>query len=200
MDDTAKWAWLGDHLAVDFANTTIDFERVDLITTVADFRSWMDAEPASLPDVEDGEIDMDVVRAQRDATGRLLRRAALHRPLPAPDVALINARVVGGGVARLLTGEAGASRLSAEGGFSSLLGVLAGATVDLLAREDLAAVAVCEAPGCGQLFHRSRRNQRWCSPGCGNRARVDRHRHRNPASKARLHDGLPAVIPTIGRL
>lgn len=199
MDETARWAWLGDHLAIDFANTTVDFERVELIGTVADFRSWMDAEPVALPDVEDGEIDVDAVRAQRDATGRLLRAAALRRPLPAADVALINARVVEGGVVSLLTGEAGASRLSAEGGLSSLLGVLAGATVDLLAREDLAAVAVCEAPGCGQLFHRSRRNQRWCSPGCGNRARVDRHRHRNPSSKAGLSAGLPSVIPTIER-
>lgn len=184
MDDTVTWSWLGDHLAVDFANTTIGLERDELIGTLADFRSWIDAEPVRLPDVDDSEIDMELVRAQRDATGRLLRAAAMRNPLPASDVALINARVVEGRVARLMTGQAGESRLAAEGGFSSLLGVLAGATVDLLAREDLAAVAVCEAPGCGQMFHRSRRNQRWCSPGCGNRARVDRHRHRNPTAKA----------------
>jgi predicted RNA-binding Zn ribbon-like protein len=188
MNGTSTWTWLGDHLAVDFANTTIglDGRREELIGTIEEFRGWIEAEPVELPSVEDGEIDVELVRAQRDATGRLLRAAALALPLPAADVAFINARVVEGGVARLLTGEAGASQLVAGRGFSSFLGVLAGATVDLLAREDLAAVAVCEAPGCGQVFHRSRRNQRWCSPGCGNRARVDRHRHRNPASGTRV--------------
>jgi hypothetical protein len=167
MNGTSTWTWLGDHLAVDFANTTIglDGRREELIGTIEEFRGWIEAEPVELPSVEDGEIDMELVRAQRDATGRLLRAAALGLPLPAADITLINARVVEGGVARLLTGEAGASQLVAGRGFSSFLGVLAGATV---------------------VFHRSRRNQRWCSPGCGNRARVDRHRHRNPASGTRV--------------
>ena len=72
----------------------------------------------------------------------------------------------------------GATEAYAVYGVPALAGVLAAAVVDLLAREDLANLAECVAPGCGQLFHRSRPNQRWCSPGCGNRARVDRHRHR----------------------
>lgn len=193
MRDTA-WTWLGDHLAVDFANTTIGREgaRTELIGTVNELRGWMQAEPASLPDIDGDELDIVLVLSQRDATARLLHAAALGRPLDTADVALINARVGEGRVTRLLTGEPGTSRLAAAGhGQAALLGVLAAATVDLLARDDLAAVAVCEAPGCGQLFHRSRRNQRWCSPGCGNRARVDRHRHRNPAAGQARQAGTP---------
>lgn len=180
-----RWIWLGDHLAVDFANTTIGLgaQREELIGSVADFREWIDAEPAWLPPLEGDRIDLERLLEQRDVTDRLLRSAALQRPLEPQDVELVNARVRAAGVSRLLTGP-GTSRLAADAGFPALLGVLAAATVDLLAREDLAAIAVCEAPGCGQIFHRSRRNQRWCSPGCGNRARVDRHRHRNPAAGA----------------
>jgi predicted RNA-binding Zn ribbon-like protein len=181
-----RWVWLGDHLAVDFANTTIGLadRREELIGTVAEFREWVEAEPAWLPPLGADSIDLAVVLRQRDATDRLLRNAALQRPLDPEDVELVNDRVRAAGVSRLLTTVPGTSRLAADAGFPALLGVLAAATVDLLGREDLAAIAVCEAPGCGQVFHRSRRNQRWCSPGCGNRARVDRHRHRNPAAGA----------------
>ncbi|WP_348789318.1 ABATE domain-containing protein [Leifsonia sp. NPDC080035] len=189
MTTRARWTWLGDHLAVDFANTTIglDGRREELIGTVGEFREWIAAEPAWLPALDGDAIDLELVLEQRDATSRLLRCAALQQPLPPGDVELVNARVRTAGVTRLLTSAPGRSRLAAGSGFASLLGVLAAATVDLLAREDLAAIAVCEAPGCGQVFHRSRRNQRWCSPGCGNRARVDRHRHRNPVAGG----GLP---------
>jgi predicted RNA-binding Zn ribbon-like protein len=190
--------WLGDHVAVDFVNTTIGLgeHREELIGTVDEFLGWVDAEPTWLPALAGDRVDLSVVVKQRDATSRLLHAAALHADLDPGDVDLINERILAAGVVRLLaTGEgdgdgtvagAGASRLAAGTGFSALLGVLAAATVDLLARDDRGAIAVCEAPGCGQIFHRSRRNQRWCSPGCGNRARVDRHRHRNPAAGAAL--------------
>ncbi len=186
MTSQTRWIWLGDHLAVDFANTTIglDGSREELIGTVEEFLEWVEAEPAWLPSLDGEDIDLTSVIEQRDATSRLLQHAARQQPLVPEDVDLVNARVCDAGVSRLLTASAGASRLAAGPGFRSLLGVLAAATVDLLAREDLAAIAVCEAPGCGQIFHRSRRNQRWCSPGCGNRARVDRHRHRNPVAGA----------------
>lgn len=187
MIPRARWVWLGDHLAVDFVNTTIglDDDREELIGTVEEFLGWIDAEPAWLPALGGDPVGLDAVLEQRDATSRLLRAAALQEELDGADVDLINERVRAGGATRLLGTEAGTSRLVAAGtGFVALLGVLAAATVDVLARDDLAAVAVCEAPGCGQVFHRSRRNQRWCSPGCGNRARVDRHRHRNPAAGA----------------
>ncbi|UAJ78848.1 ABATE domain-containing protein [Leifsonia sp. ZF2019] len=186
MTSRTRWIWLGDHLAVDFANTTIGLgvRRAELIGTVEEFRAWIEAEPAWLPAVDDGDIELGQVLEQRDATDRLLRCAARGMPLATEDIELINSRVRAAGVSRLLATVPGTSRLAADAGFPALLGVLGAATVDLLARDDLAAIAICEAPGCGQIFHRSRRNQRWCSPGCGNRARVDRHRHRNPVAGA----------------
>jgi predicted RNA-binding Zn ribbon-like protein len=67
-----------------------------------------------------------------------------------------------------------------------------GTTVDLLADQDGLArwlrgaggpdvggprrdrLRQCGAPGCGRWFLASRPRQRWCSPACGNRARLAR--------------------------
>lgn len=45
------WAWLGDHLAVDFANTikVVDNSTIELIGSVEEFQDWHEAEPADLP-------------------------------------------------------------------------------------------------------------------------------------------------------
>ncbi len=55
---------------------------------------------------------------------------------------------------------------------------LAFAVIDLLTRPDLANLALCDAPSCGQLFHRDRPNQQWCNPACGDRVRSARHHQR----------------------
>lgn len=179
---STTWTWLGDHLAVDFANTVLmdaDGRMAELIGTPAEFDSWVAAEPHPLPSVDITADQLRDLRALRDAAGRLQRAAVAGAGFEPADVDLVNEAVRRGGVHRHLAGRPGTSvhEGSAEG-YPSLAGVLAAAVVDLLAREDLANIAECTAPGCGQIFHRARPNQRWCSPGCGNRARVDRHRHR----------------------
>jgi predicted RNA-binding Zn ribbon-like protein len=64
----------------------------------------------------------------------------------------------------------------------SLLAVarLAAQAVDLLARPS--ALGACEAPGCVLYFLRDHPRRRWCSAGCGNRARVARHYRRHHGS------------------
>lgn len=182
---STTWTWLGDHLAVDFANTVRrggDGTLCELIGTPAHFASWLAAEPAILPSVTLTETDLTALRALRDAAGRLQRAAIAGGRFEADDVDLINLTVREGGVHRLLGPSPRMSRHDGIGkGYDVLAGLLAAAVVDLLAREDLANIAECTAPGCGQIFHRARPNQLWCSPGCGNRARVDRHRHRRTA-------------------
>lgn len=175
-----SWVWLGDHLAVDFVNTVrvVDGQTVELISTQEEFASLYRAEPARLPRAEMTRESMVSLLILRNAALRLVRAAARREPLNADDVATINKTVRAGNTRRVLGTAVGSSTLEAADDFPSLAGVLASAIVDLLAREDLANIAVCYAPGCGQIFHRSRPNQAWCSAGCGNRARVDRHRHR----------------------
>ena len=62
---------------------------------------------------------------------------------------------------------------------------IAAAAIDLLTGPDAATVALCDAPGCGQLYLRGRPNQQWCNPHCGTRARSQRHAERNAALQSR---------------
>jgi predicted RNA-binding Zn ribbon-like protein len=62
---------------------------------------------------------------------------------------------------------------------------IAAAAIDLLTGPDAATVALCDAPGCGQLYLRGRPNQQWCNPHCGTRARSPRHAERNAALPTR---------------
>lgn len=175
-----NWVWLGDHLAVDFVNTVlfVDGRPVELIGSVEEFNSWRAAVPAELPETDVDDRALKQVVAVRDSALGLLHAAAESESLSESDVDAINQAVRDGRGRRLIGDRVGADFIEADAGVEPLLGVLASAVVDLLAREDRANIAVCRAPGCGQVFHQSRPNQRWCSPGCGNRARVDRHRHR----------------------
>lgn len=176
------WTWLGDHLALDFANTIRADDRgvAELIGTPEEFRSWTMAEPATLPRAQVTPDQLALLWRLRDATVELLAAAVRDEPLPGVAVQVINDAVNTGAVRRLLSASARETLHEPEATdpLARLMGVLAAAVVDLLGRDDLANLARCPAPACGQFFHRSRPNQRWCSPGCGNRARVDRHRHR----------------------
>lgn len=47
--------------------------------------------------------------------------------------------------------------------------------IELFAGEGKALLRACLAPGCVLYFLKSHPRREWCSPGCGNRARVARH-------------------------
>lgn len=175
-----SWVWLGDHLAVDFANTVkvVDGRTVELIGTREEFNSWYELVPAPLPHIDIRDSELVSLRTLRDVALRLLHAAAAGEALDTEDVSSINRTVRASSIRRVLGATVGSTRLEAGDDFPALAGVLASAVVDLLAQPNIANLAVCPAPDCGQFFHRARPNQRWCSPGCGNRARVDRHRHR----------------------
>lgn len=186
-----SWVWLGDHLAVDFVNTVriVNGNTVELIGTPGEFAGWYKVQSARVPCVEVTEGGLAALRDLRNAALRLLHAAAARVPLDTGDVTIVNEAVRAGSASRVLGAAVGSSTLEAADDLPSLAGVLASAVVDLLAREDLANIAVCPAPDCGQFFHRSRPNQLWCSPGCGNRARVDRHRHRKSSRAASQAEG-----------
>lgn len=178
------WIWLGDHLALDVANTVrvVEDGRQELLRTPADLASWCDAEPESLPRPEVfSELDLAQFRQARDAALQVLHAVVLRNPPPATASRTIDDLVRRAQVSRLMSTPGQSPRFTCPAQVPpalQLAGTAAAAVVDLVGRDDLANLAVCPAPGCGQFFHRGRPNQRWCSPGCGNRARVDRHRHR----------------------
>jgi predicted RNA-binding Zn ribbon-like protein len=186
----ARWSWLGDRLAIDVANTVRrrGWRYIELITSPADLRTWLDHERGRL--AIPAEVDTVLVSrflALRDHALRVLRAAATGRSLPAANVNAINELTAAAPTVRLLGTEPGqhltrpvtrsdqATRFCAD---------IAAATIDLLTGPDAAAVALCNAPGCGQLYLRGRPNQQWCNPHCGTRARSQRHAERNSGPAA----------------
>ncbi len=187
----ARWSWLGDPLAIDVANTVRrrGWRYIELITQPADLRAWLDHERGRL--AIPAEVDTVMVSRFlliRDQVLRVLRTAAGGTALPAADVHAINELAATAPTVRLLGAEPGqhftrpvtqadpATRLSAD---------IAAATIDLLTGPDTDAIALCDAPGCGQLYLRGRPNQQWCNPHCGTRTRSQRHTDRNPKPRQR---------------
>jgi predicted RNA-binding Zn ribbon-like protein len=186
---SAPWDWLGEHLAVDFANTVRRHRDGDaeLITGPEELEAWLVREAGRVP--VPAPIDPAVVGrflSLRDHALAVLRAAAGDRPLPVADAEAINAVVLAHPTVRVLGECAGVqpSRvLGAGDDVDALLATLAAAVIELLARVDAGRLAVCDAPSCGQLFLRARTDQRWCGPGCGNRVRVARHHARSVRQK-----------------
>jgi predicted RNA-binding Zn ribbon-like protein len=180
-----RWSWLGDPLAVDVANTVRrrGWRYRELITSPADLRDWLDHEQGRL--TMPPEVDQTLVSrflAVRDPILRVLRAAATDsRVLPAADVDAINQLAAAAPAIRLLGSRPGRYRtqpVTAADPATRLCAELAAAAIDLLTGPDATALALCDAPGCGQLYLRGRPNQQWCDPHCGTRARAQRHADR----------------------
>jgi predicted RNA-binding Zn ribbon-like protein len=63
----------------------------------------------------------------------------------------------------------------------AVIAVIARRMIDLCASPEWERLRPCLAPGCAYFFVKDNVRRQWCSPHCGNRARVARHaeRHRN---------------------
>ncbi|MEU0096564.1 CGNR zinc finger domain-containing protein [Kribbella sp. NPDC006257] len=175
-----SWQWLEGYPSLDFANTVIrrGWTEHEAVTSVDDLESWLDA--AALPAPRPTQVtqeDLEAFLTVRDAALRLLREATGHGTRHASDVRTLNEALLRTPEVKVLGDDAESTASQVVGPaspFTLLLARLAAEVRDVLAgaRDDL---ALCDAPGCGQLFFRRRTNQAWCGPGCGNRARVARH-------------------------
>jgi predicted RNA-binding Zn ribbon-like protein len=179
---TPSWDWLGKPLAVDFANTVQRRGRLyeDLFVSSADIERWSRHERPRVPVVNArlAASRLDEVRDFRNDIFALLHAAASRRRLPPEAVMRTNARVRQHPVVPELqpNGELTLRVNSSPGALDDLLARVAESAIRLLSASDTA-LALCDAPSCGQFFTRARPNQRWCGPACGNRARVARHSH-----------------------
>ncbi|MFF1819701.1 ABATE domain-containing protein [Kribbella sp. NPDC058245] len=174
------WAWLEGYPSLDLANTVIrrGWTEHELITSTADLESWLDAAalPAARPPVVTDD-DLHAFLPLRDAALRLLRAAAGHGARHRADVQTLNEHLTRFPEVLILgdhPGTAVSHVIGSPAPFALLLTKLAAAVRDVLI-EDRDDLALCDAPGCGQLFFQRRTNQAWCGPACGNRARVARH-------------------------
>jgi predicted RNA-binding Zn ribbon-like protein len=176
----ARWSWLGDHLAIDTANTVRrrGWRYLELIRSPADLGAWLEHERGRL--TVPAELDPALVGRfldLRDHVLAVLRAAAAGAPLPATDVQAINEQAAAAPTIRLLGPRPGqylSRPLTEADPATRLCADVAEATIDLVTGPGATTVALCDAPGCGQLYQRGRPNQEWCNPHCGTRARSQR--------------------------
>ena len=176
-----RWSWLGEPLAVDFANTVRrrGADYTELLSSGADLRAWAAREASRVPDPPPGIADarLKEVRELRDAIFALLLAAAESEPVPRGVERRVNAALAAVPlVPQLRAGTVELVTLTVADPLDELLARAAASALELLASP---ALAFCDAPSCGQFFMRSRRDQRWCGPACGTRTRVARHAMRN---------------------
>ena len=189
-----QWSWLGDPLAVDVANTVRrrGWRQTELIRSPADLQAWLDHERGRL--AVPAEVDAVLVSRFlliRDQVLRVLRAAAGGTALPRSDVDAINELAIAAPAVRLLGTKPGrhSTRPVTEAEpVTRFCADIAAAAIELLTGPDAAALALCDAPGCGQLYLRRRPNQQWCAPLCGTRARSRRHAERGTERASRSGD------------
>ena len=184
------WEWIAlDKSALDVANTVAveKGEEHDLLAPDGEYERWA-AAAARSPELSPHETAaIDVARPRvlelREHIRAVFRATAAGEPLPktalaglndasraAPgwpelvDDRLIEQCALGDAVDRLLADYARSAMEIAADGSSRL--------------------RVCEAPSCGMFYRPRRRQQRWCSEPCGNRARFARHYRAHRGSTA----------------
>lgn len=181
--------WLGEPLAVDFANTVLvvkEGEEIDLIERAEDLCCWLEEERSRLGEYRFDPRHTDRMRALRDAVRELLSAAVEGAEAPGPALQLVNAASAGAPVSPQLELGPDGERRSVEsaldqGSIEWLLGVLARSAIALLSADEREPLKVCRAPSCGMFFLGARR---WCCSACGNRARAARHYSRTKCRRS----------------
>ena len=173
------YGWLGQNLAVDLANTVIVVrpgEELDGLTNAAELARWLELERDRLGAAPGTKARLQDFRLLRDSVRAVLAAAAAEDELPEDAVAAVNrASAAAPSVVQLRVPEGAVVESRARTRVDAILGAVAAAAVELLGGPDRELVRVCEAPRCGLFFLAARGRQQWCSPSCGNRARVARH-------------------------
>ena len=170
------YSWLGKELAVDLANTMIVVrpgEELDGLATEEDLERWLEIERDRLGRVPGAGLQE--FRRLRAAVRALMTAAAEAEELPARAVAIVNrASRAAPRFAQLRAGSA-VDESRARTRADEVLGAIATSAIELLGSSDRELIRVCRAPRCGLYFLADRERRQWCSPSCGNRARVARH-------------------------
>ncbi|MQY04185.1 CGNR zinc finger domain-containing protein [Actinomadura macrotermitis] len=176
---------LGEPLGIEFGNTryAVRGEVREGLASPALLASWLQdhpipradqAVPALTPD------DLPRFVALRDAIRALARHAADGTEPAAGPLAVVNdAAALAPGWPHL-SWRSGAAERTAAPPVDAVLAAIAGSAVEVFGGPLRDAVRACGGPGCVLFFVKRHPRREWCSPGCGNRARVGRHyaRHR----------------------
>lgn len=167
--------WIGhEHPVLDLTNTVVvgagpGRGDVDLLADPALAAVWR----ARLGDRGLAAEPLDALRALRTRVRAAVDAAAGGDPVPEDARRELNALARDAPVAVSLDADGRIVHTEAGGGPRA---ALARRALELLGGPERERLRRCDAPSCGMYFLRARRDQAWCSVGCGNRARATRRR------------------------
>ena len=173
-----SFGWLGRFpLGVDLADTVrvVGSHDAELLVDDRALTVWVAAELPRFPTASGALGHLAEVRTLRDAVRQLLLARTAGTPLPVGELRLINDASARCPTFPVVTDEGHSSSVELNTDpLDIFCAAVARSAMETLDDHD-AALAICRAPSCGMLFIPANRRQRWCSAGCGNRARVARH-------------------------
>ncbi len=178
--------WLVFPPAVDLPNTAVMTSGgpLDLLTSEDELAVWVAAEHDRIPDVESTRGRLEELRELRQAVHALLHARARRRRPPPTAVDVVNGASRTSPVVPILDRDLAVHEEPTAGEpFDRFRAAVARSAIELFDRGD-GVLAECGAPSCGMLFLPTTARQTWCSPACGNRARVARHADRRRARNA----------------
>lgn len=200
---TTSASLLGEPLPVELMNTVrIDREGVhDALDSDAEVAAWLRAVGDRIgaeARVVFGEYDEDNLRLVAGRVRKLrdaLRKLAADTtedprpPATAPELTRSDAVTTLNALARarpqLVWSADGQPERTfhVDGTAADLaLGLIAHQGVELFAGAGRERIRACLAPNCLLFFVKDHTRREWCTPECGNRARVARHYHRHHAT------------------
>jgi predicted RNA-binding Zn ribbon-like protein len=175
------WEWIAlDKAALDLANTvTVDKgSHRDLLASAGDYQRWAQAAARSPELTPDEAATITTARSHllrlREHVRAVLGATAADQPLPGAAVAALNTASREAAQWPELRNDRQIEQYTRGDAIQRLLAHYARSTMEIAAGGS-AKLRVCQAPSCGMFYRPRRRQQRWCSQPCGNRARVDRH-------------------------
>jgi predicted RNA-binding Zn ribbon-like protein len=183
-------------LAIDLANTLElrrDGSTVDLLADLDGLARWLrHAGGPGSPGGSSGssgsggtlggdEVAAEQLQALRGHVLALFGAAVRQHPLPRAAVTAVNRAAAGApAVVQLEAGELVVHYDASPG--DAFLADVAASAISMMGGPRRDRLRRCGSPGCGRWFVASRPRQRWCSPNCGNRARVARFQQRHRAA------------------
>lgn len=164
-------------LGVDLADTVrvVGTQEIELLVDERALAKWVAAELPRFPTAEGAIGHLAEVRALRDAVRKLLLARSAGTPLPDGALRLINDASARCPTFPVVTDEGHRSSVEINADpLDIFCAAVSRSTIETL-DDHGTPLGVCRAPRCGMFFVPANRRQTWCSPGCGNRARVARH-------------------------
>jgi predicted RNA-binding Zn ribbon-like protein len=176
-----RWAVADPSLIVDLLGT-LRREQREMVDELADERRCVAWLRRRLPHIEITARPRDRLVGLREQARTLLTAAVTGDPLPADVVTDLSRRAAQAPVtlaARIRPdGSPVVERVSRGHPRAAVDAEFARSALVLLDGPDRHRLRRCRAPECILFFLQQDPRQHWCSPGCGNRARVARHRSR----------------------